>query len=267
MGEYRIQVKNWMTNYDTFMDKDSFLVKINDCPMPMCIMYGKKLKQTPKMIQMELYGDIREEQSTICMKCGKTLKNPISRYFGIGPECGQHNYINPFNTKEELLDAIKEIKSKLNKTRWTGWIMKSAIISLDLISGELDEDLIKSNEELIITIKVDKATNCNGDYSLYISFPYEFNIVNIIKEQSIRYYNPDTKEWEIPYKKLNEIKEQLKDYKLNIVNSNENTFKQDFTQKEYNYIPKDYKFKINAFKHQIDGIKYGLQYDRFLLRR
>ena len=35
--------------------------------------------------------------------------------------------------------------------------------------------------------------------------------------------------------------------------------------KVYNYIPKDYKFKIQPFKHQIDGINYGLNYDKFLL--
>lgn len=32
-----------------------------------------------------------------------------------------------------------------------------------------------------------------------------------------------------------------------------------------NYIPKDYKFKISPFKHQIEGVEYGLKYDRFLL--
>ena len=35
--------------------------------------------------------------------------------------------------------------------------------------------------------------------------------------------------------------------------------------KAYNYIPKDYKFKIQPFKHQTEGIEYGLNYDRFLL--
>ena len=117
----------------------------------------------------------------------------------------------------------------------------------------------------MITIKIDKSNKCNGEYSLYVSFPYDQNIVNIMRNQSIKYYNPDTKAWEIPYKRLDNLKEQLKDYDINMLNSHEDCFKRIFIQKEYNYIPKDYKFKIQPFKHQIEGIEYGLNYDRFLL--
>lgn len=117
----------------------------------------------------------------------------------------------------------------------------------------------------MIKIKIDKSNKCNGDYSLYISFDYDPNIVNIMRQQLIRYYNPNTKEWEIPYKKLDELKNQLKNYELNIVNSNDNQFKRVLSNKVITYIPKDYKFKIKPFKHQIDGVEYGLKYDKFLL--
>ena len=80
----------------------------------------------------------------------------------------------------------------------------------------------------MINIKIDKANKCNGEYSLYISFDFDYNIVNIMRNQPVRYYNPDTKEWEIPYKKLDEIKKQLQDYELNIVNSHENMSNFDF---------------------------------------
>lgn len=117
----------------------------------------------------------------------------------------------------------------------------------------------------MINIKIDKANKCNGEYSLYISFDYNPNIVNIMREQTIRYYNPNTKEWEIPYKKLDEIKKSLQDYELNIINLHENAFKQDLSNEAINYIPNDYKFKIQPFSHQIEGVNYGLRYDRFLL--
>lgn len=264
MGEYRVQVKRWMTNYNTFMDGDSFLMKANPSPMPMCIMYGKKLNETSKMVQMELYADIKEEKSNICMKCGKKLTNDISKYFGIGPECGNHHYTNPFNTKEELHKAIEEIKIKLKKIKWTGWIMKSAIINLDLISGS-EKDLEITTEKLSINIKLNKSDKCNGEYSLYISFPYNQNIVNVMREQTIRYWHSDTKEWEIPAKSFDSLKKQLKDYEIHLANFNENQFKQVFNDKVINYIPEGYKFKIKPFSHQIDGVNYGLKYNRFLL--
>ena len=265
MGEYRIQVKPWMTNYDTFMDEDSFLRKMNGTPMPMCIMYGKKLKETPKMLQMELHGDIREEQSTICMKCGRPLTNNVSKYFGIGPECGKHNYTNPFDTKEELLSAISDMKVKLNNIKWTGWIMKSAIINLELISGEENEDLIDTKENMLVTIKVDKSDKCNGDYSLYVSFPYNQKLLDIIRDQSIRYWNPDTKEWELPAKNYDKLSESLKEYKIHLIDNDEILRKQVLIDETINYIPEDYKFKIHPFSHQIEGVNYGLKYDRFLL--
>lgn len=117
----------------------------------------------------------------------------------------------------------------------------------------------------MVNIKIAKSNKCNEEYSLYISFPYEQDIVNIMREQTIRYYNPNTREWELPIKSFDKLKEALKDYQLNIVNSNEDCFKSLFSEKECNYIPKDYKFKIQPFKHQIDGVNYGLKYDRFLL--
>lgn len=73
----------------------------------------------------------------------------------------------------------------------------------------------------MINIRVDESDKCNGDYSLFISFPYDQFIVNIMREQTIRYWHPDKKEWELPLKNLEKLKEQLKDYELNIVDTNE----------------------------------------------
>ena len=117
----------------------------------------------------------------------------------------------------------------------------------------------------MITIKLNKSDKCNGEYSLYISFPYNQNIVNVMREQTIRYWHPDTKEWELPAKSFDSLKKQLKDYEIHLANFNENQFKQFFNDKVINYIPEGYKFKIKPFSHQIDGVNYGLKYNRFLL--
>jgi hypothetical protein len=73
----------------------------------------------------------------------------------------------------------------------------------------------------LINIEVKKSNKCNGEYSLYITFPYDQNIVNIMREQVIRYWLPDTKKWELPLKSFDNLKKQLKDYQLNIVDLNE----------------------------------------------
>lgn len=123
---YRIKVRQYMTKpaspeFD-FQDKWN-----NGIPMPMRIMVGKKLKETKGMVKMELWGEITEDVSTHCMRCGRTLTNPVSKYFGIGPECGNHGYNNPFDDEEELKRAVKEVDKQLSEIKWTGWIIKSAI--------------------------------------------------------------------------------------------------------------------------------------------
>jgi len=132
---YKIKVRQYMTKpaspeFD-FQDKWN-----NGVPMPMRIMVGRKLKETKGMVQMELWGEIIDEISTHCMKCGRTLTNAVSKYFGIGPECGGHNYTNPFETEEELKLAVKEMQQQLKETKWTGWIIKSALEKFELIRQE-----------------------------------------------------------------------------------------------------------------------------------
>lgn len=130
---YRLKVRQYMTKQST--PDFPFHTKWNsDIPMPMRIMVGKILKETKGMYQMELWGQITSETTTICMACGKALTNPVSQYFGIGPECGGHNYINPFKSDEELKKAVEDTNKRLmTEKKWTGWVIKSAIEEFELI--------------------------------------------------------------------------------------------------------------------------------------
>lgn len=131
-GLLKITVKQYMTRPATpdfdFMEKWN-----NNIPMPLRIMVGEKIKETRGMVYMKLRGDITEERTCYCMKCGKKLTNPVSQYFGIGPECGGHNYVNPFNSEKELKDAVENYRKKLNNITWEGWIIKSAITDVEEI--------------------------------------------------------------------------------------------------------------------------------------
>lgn len=121
---YRITVKKYMTQKSN-RDFDFMYKWNNDIPMPFVRMTAKVIKQTRGMIYAECFGDI--EKTDICMKCGKPLTNPVSRLYGLGPECGQHAYINPFDTEDELKEHLEEVKTKLQNVKWTGWIIKSAV--------------------------------------------------------------------------------------------------------------------------------------------
>ena len=127
---YRITVRQYMTKRAT--PEFDFMKKWNDnVPMPLMTMVGTIEKETPGMYKMNLHGDITGEPIQNCMKCGKPIDNPVSQYFGMGPVCGGHDYVNPFATKEELQQALDEYRKRLINITWEGWVIKSSILSME----------------------------------------------------------------------------------------------------------------------------------------
>ena len=121
---YIIKVRQYMTKPSS-PDFD-FQSKWNgDIPMPFRIMQGRVLKETRGMLMMECHAV--PLKTDVCMRCGRPLTHPVSRLYGIGPECGGHAHINPFDTEDELYAAIDSVKQKLSEIKWRGWIIKSAI--------------------------------------------------------------------------------------------------------------------------------------------
>lgn len=130
---YRVTVRQYMTRKSNasfdFMSKWN-----NDNPMPMRTMVGTVEKETSGMVYMHLHGDITSEVTQYCMKCGKQITNPVSQFFGMGPECGGHNYTSPFENEEELKSAVESYRREyLQKITWSGWVIKSAIIEREEI--------------------------------------------------------------------------------------------------------------------------------------
>jgi hypothetical protein len=131
---YRITVRQYMTKPSN--PSFDFMAKWNnDNPMPMRTMVGTVEKETSGMVYMHLHGDITSEITQYCMKCGKPITNPVSQFFGMGPECGHHNYTNPFESEEDLKSAVDAYRrTHLQQIVWSGWIIKSAIIEREEIN-------------------------------------------------------------------------------------------------------------------------------------
>lgn len=134
-SETRVTVKAYMTK--PACPGFDFMQKWNDNkPMPLRVMTGVKVKETPGMVYMKLHGDIWARRICTCMCCGRELTNPVSQFFGIGPECGGHNYTHPFNSDEELREAVKAYRAHLQSITWEGWIVKSAITNEEVVNNE-----------------------------------------------------------------------------------------------------------------------------------
>ena len=107
----------------------------NDNPMPLRTMIGTVERETNGMVYMKLHADITSEKTMRCLACGRPITNPVSQYFGMGPECSGHKYINPFYSEEELKKAIEDYRENvLKKITWEGWIIRSAILEEEEIN-------------------------------------------------------------------------------------------------------------------------------------
>ena len=107
----------------------------------------------------------------------------------------------------------------------------------------------------MINVKVEKSRRCNGEYSCFLTFPYDITVINAVRELPDRYWHVKEKMWEIPYKKLEMLKQKLPDYEFSV---------QDIEKAQK--IPKiSYNFKTKPFNHQIEGFNYGMANNKWLL--
>ena len=112
----------------------------------------------------------------------------------------------------------------------------------------------------MINIRIDTSNKCNGDYSLYVSFEYDGRIVEAIRSMPTRFYNPNSHEWEVPFNQMGALVDKLTGFDIEITSD-----KYISLAKKEVEIPSDFEFKTKPYEHQIEGFKYGLLNDRWLL--
>lgn len=97
-----------------------------------------------------------------------------------------------------------------------------------------------------------------GD-SIILKFDYDPKLIQYIKNLPIRSYDPNEKTWEIPLEQFPRFADFYnKPISLHI------SLRKRKEQKVIE-IPTDYNFKFTPYPHQLEGIKFGLNHDKFLL--
>jgi hypothetical protein len=111
----------------------------------------------------------------------------------------------------------------------------------------------------MIKIEIRKNEKLNGiDVdSAFVSFNYDVNLVNIMREEAKRAYHPETKVWEIPAKNLVNFLNKIEDHQIEIYGKITPKIKKELAYK--------FDYKTKPFDHQIEGFEFGLKYDKFIL--
>ena len=68
----------------------------------------------------------------------------------------------------------------------------------------------------MININIADCKNCSGTQSLFLTFPYDEKVVNVVRSLPSRFWDKEKKEWEVPFDKLSQILTQLSDYEFEI---------------------------------------------------
>lgn len=112
----------------------------------------------------------------------------------------------------------------------------------------------------MIDINVAEAKKCNGEWSMYVTFPYNDKIVDVVRSFPSRSWDKDKKEWELPFKCFKSFIDALPEQDFDIHGN-----WKAFEEKKKVEMPAGFQFKTNPFQHQVDGFEYGLNNDRWLL--
>ena len=113
--------------------------------------------------------------------------------------------------------------------------------------------------------EVKKANKLKDEFSVFLTFKFDIDIVNMIRKLQHRFWHVNDKQWELSITDFKKLQSQVLDITIidedNILNRVEEQTKEVVKV----LIPNNYAFKTTPYKHQLDGIEYGLNHNHFLL--
>ena len=99
-----------------------------------------------------------------------------------------------------------------------------------------------------------------GGTSLFLTFDFNQKIIDIIKETKYYSYDKKTREWEVPLTSLSQILDNvcyIEDIDIELL--------EEKLESEDRKLELSDKYITPPFEHQLEGIKYGLNHDKWLL--
>lgn len=107
----------------------------------------------------------------------------------------------------------------------------------------------------MVNIRCRKSEGLKDENSAFVSFDYNPLVVGILRGLPFRHYNPNNKEWEIPLNKVDFVIDEIKKLGIDVSCNVEKQNGDDI----------EIKFKTTPYEYQMEGIKYGMSNDRWLL--
>lgn len=117
----------------------------------------------------------------------------------------------------------------------------------------------------MVNVKIDTARKVYGDYSAYITFDYDFRLVEIMRTMTDKYYNAKDKEWEMSLQNLPSFLELADGYSITLTCDNCRDKFQQEKSKELGTLPDGFRYKTIPYEHQEIAVKYGLSHESWLL--
>ena len=114
----------------------------------------------------------------------------------------------------------------------------------------------------MITVNVEKSNKCNGNYSAYLSFPYDEEIIGAVRSLSDRAWDNTNKVWEIPYGSLLGFLVQFSNHEIQLSG---NIYEAEHDLLDDLQVTYDYDFKTIPYSYQVDGFNYGMNHNNWLL--
>ena len=68
----------------------------------------------------------------------------------------------------------------------------------------------------MVAIDIRKSDKVSGEWGMFLSFPYNEQLLGIIRALPSRYWHSDTKEWEVPLNKLTELIDSMGGYEVQL---------------------------------------------------